>query len=150
MKFALYILFGLVLFLISVCGFKKYRNKSLFALAIGGVVNANFFHAGSYPIEMFGLPFGIDSIIYTLFVYCVIVMYFYDGKKSANVLAFSSIIAIVFSALMQLASDLFAFGSSIDAWKVFFTFMASVVASVVAIIVVLEVLDRIKNKVNNK
>ena len=129
-------------------GYKKFRSTTLYALAIGGVVNANFFHAGNYPIDCFGLPFGIDSIIYTLFAFCVILMFFNEGKGSAYLLAFSSIIAIFFSALMQLIADLLSLGSSMAVWNTFFTFCVSILASVIGVIVMLEILDKIKGKFN--
>lgn len=129
-------------------GYKKFRSTTLYALAIGGVVNANFFHAGNYPIDCFGLPFGIDSIIYTLFAFCVILMFFNEGKGSAYLLAFSSIIAIFFSALMQLIADLLSQGSSIAVWNTFFTFCVSILASIIGVIVMLEILNKIKSKFN--
>ena len=70
MNLLYFILFGLFIFLCSLIGGKKYRSTTLYALAIGGAVNANFFHAGFYPIDIFGLSFGIDSIIYSLFIFC--------------------------------------------------------------------------------
>ena len=146
MKFVLFLIFSLFIFLSVLLGGKKFRSTALYALAIGGVVNANFFHAGNYPIQIFGLPFGIDSIIYTLFAFCVIVMCLKEGKKSAYLLSFSSIIAIMFSALMQLISDLLSKGSSTAVWSTFLNFTVSSVASVIAIIVMLEILNLIKNK----
>lgn len=149
MNFFIFCLCGLVIFFSLLLGGKKYRSTALYALAIGGVVNANFFHAGSYPINCFGLPFGIDSIIYTLFVFCVIVMFIQETKSSAYLLGVSSIIAIVFSALMQLISDILSKGSSAIVWNSFLSFMISAFASVIAIIIMLEILNKIKNKVNN-
>ena len=149
MNFVFFVIFSLAVFLASLVCYNKYRATTLYALAIGGVVNANFFHAGNYPINCFNLPFGIDSIIYTLFVFCVVVMFIKDGKRPAYLLAFSSIIAIMFSAVMQLVSDLLSFGSSIDVWTTFFTFCISSVASVISIVVMLEILDKIKNKTNS-
>ena len=118
-------------------------------MAIGGAVNANFFHAGNYPINCFGLPFGIDSLIYTLFVFCVVVMLLKENKKSAYLLAFSGIIAIMFSALMQLISSLLSVGCSEYVWNTFFTFVISCIASVIALFVMIETINKIKHKFNN-
>jgi len=119
MNFVLFIIFSLTVFLISLVGYKNFRSTTLYALAIGGVVNANFFHSVNYPINCFGLPFGIDSVIYTLFIFCVVVMYIKEGKKEAYTLAISSIIAIMFSALMQLIAQLLSKGSTLIVWKSF-------------------------------
>ena len=149
MTFVYYLLFSLVVFLSALIGYKKFRSTTLYALAIGGVVNANFFHGGNYPIMCFGLPFGIDSIIYTLFVFCVIVMFVKVGKKSAYTLAFSSIIAIMFSALMQFFATLLSGVGMETLWPTFLTFCVSSVASVIAMIAVLEILSLLKNKTNS-
>lgn len=148
MNFILFLFFSISIFLLSLVGYKKYRSTTLYALAIGGAVNANFFHAGKYPIDCFGLPFGIDSIIYTLFAFCVIVMLLKEDKKSAYLLAISSIIAIMFSAFMQLISDLLSFGNYDSVWQTFGTFLVSSIASVIAIVAMLETISRLKNKVN--
>lgn len=148
MNLIYFLIFTVCVFLCALVGGKKYRNTTLYALAIGGVVNANFFHAGNYPIYCFGLPFGIDSIIYTLFVFCVIVMFVKEGKGQAYLLAVSSIVAILFSAIMQLVADILSKGSSLVVWLTFLNFVISALASVVAIIIMLEVLDKLKNKIN--
>ncbi len=148
MNFIWFILVCVAVFLSVLLGGRKYRSTALYALAIGGVVNANFFHAAAYPIDCFGLPFGIDSIIYTLFVFCVIVMLLKSSKKEAYILADSSIIAIMFSALMQLFADLLSKGSTVSVWNTFLLFVTSSVASTIAIIVMVEVLSRLIKKLN--
>lgn len=148
LNFILFILFSLAVFALSLIGYKNYHSTTLYALAIGGVVNANFFHAGAYPINCFGLPFGIDSIIYTLFAFCVMVMLLKENKKSAYLLAFSSIIAILFSAAMQLFADLFSKGSSKTVWTTFISFSISAIASVIAVAVTVEFIERFKKRFN--
>ena len=148
MGFLFFLLFGAGVFSLSLIGHKKYHNTTLYALAIGGVVNANYFHAGNYPIDCFGLPFGIDSLIYTLFAFCVIFMLLNDSKKSAYLLAASSIIAIVFSAVMELAAKLLAGEAFLPAWEIFDSFMISAFASVVAVVVAVEVIEKQKGKWN--
>ena len=94
----------------------------------------------------FGLPFGIDSIIYSVFAYCVILMFLKLNKREAYILTFSSVIAIMFSALMQLIADLFTIGSCFSVWKTFLNFFVSSVASLIAVWIMLEVLNRLKKK----
>lgn len=148
LTFLLFAAFSIGVFLLSLVGYNKYRSTTLYALAIGGVVNAGFFHAGAYPIECFHLPFGIDSIIYTLFAYCVIVMWIKDSKQSAYLLAFSSIIAILFSATMQLVADLFSNGSSWLTWSDFLFFVSSALSSAIAVIAAVEILEACKRKLS--
>ncbi len=149
MNFVWFVAFAVVIFLTVLLGGVKYRTTALYALAIGGVVNANFFNAVSYPIEILGLSFGIDSIIYTLFIFCVIVMLIKEGRASAYLLAWSSIIAILFSALMQFVSDLLSVGSFALAIDTFLSFIFSIVASIITIVAVVEVLERLKGKLSS-
>ena len=148
MDFLFFLLFGVGVFSLSLIGHKKYHNTTLYALAIGGVVNANYFHSGNYPIDCFGLPFGIDSLIYTLFAFCVMVMLLRQDKKSAYLLAVSSIIAILFSALMELAAKALAGGDIVEAGTVFELFLISAVASVIAVIAAVETVHRLREKCN--
>ena len=69
MIFVLLILISFLIYSLTVVGYKKFRQTTLYALAIGGAVNANFFHALNYPIYCFGLPFGLNNIIYPLFAF---------------------------------------------------------------------------------
>ena len=49
MNFVWFLIFGLIVFLMSLICYESFRSTTLYALAIGGAVNANFFHAGNYP-----------------------------------------------------------------------------------------------------
>ena len=149
MKIIFLIILAIICFSLVWVGGKKYNSTALYALAIGGAVNANFFHAGKYPINCFGLNFGIDSIIYTLFIFCVIVMYFKYGKKEAYILTASSLIAILFSALMQLIADFLSLENFTSSWLPFVLFLTSCFASLIAIIATLELLNFLdKLKIN--
>lgn len=148
MNFTLFVAIGIVIFALVLLGGRKYRSTALYALAIGGVVNSNFFNSTNYPIDCFGLPFGIDGIIYTLFIFCVIVMLIGEGRRSAYLLAISGVIAILFSAVMQLISELLSRGITDASWITFAGFMISAFSSVVAITVTIEVVNRLKEKLN--
>lgn len=150
MNFIYFLIFSVVVFLLSLVCYEKFRSTTLYALAIGGAVNANFFHAGKYPIMCFGLPFGLDSIIYSLFAYCVIIMFLKTNKREAYILTFSSIIAIMFSAFMQLIAELYTIGSCYSVWIAFLNFFVSSAASLIAIWIMLEILNKLKTKTSNE
>lgn len=150
MNFLWFLIFSLIVFLMSLICYESFRTTTLYALAIGGAVNANFFHAGNYPIMCFGLPFGIDSIIYSLFTFCIVIMLLKTNKKEAYILSFSSIIAIMFSASMQLVSNLFTSGSTAIAWQTFLTFTVSAIASLIAIWAMIEIINYLKKKNANE
>lgn len=143
-------IFGLLLYSAVLIGGKKFRTTCLYALAIGGAVNANYFHAGNYPIDVLGYSFGIDSIIYNLFVFCVIIMLFQYGKKQAYTLSFSSIIAVMFAALYQFLADIFSNGYNLQAWRGFIDFTCSSIASVIVVFALIETIELLRNKTKLK
>lgn len=144
------IIIGILIYVSVLLGGKRFRNTALYALAIGGAVNANFFHAGNYPIDIFGLKFGLDGIIYNLFIFAIIVMLFKSNKGQAYLLSFSSIIAIMIAALFQLFADILSNGNNLNAWIVFSDFTASAFVSVIVVIIVLELLNFLRNKTRLK
>lgn len=148
MNLIFFLLFGVAIFALSLVGYGNYRSTTLYALAIGGVVNANYFYASAYPVCIFGLPFGIDSLIYTLFAFCVMTMLLQKGRREAYLLALSSIVAILFSACMELVARLFNEGSTPAVWRSFAVFFISAFASAVAVIAAVEVVNRVKKKHN--
>lgn len=150
MNFIYFLIFSIIVFSLSLVCYEKFRNTTLYALAIGGIVNANFFHAGKYPIICFGLLFGLDSIIYSLFAYCVIIMFLKANKREAYILTVSSVIAIMFSAFMQLVAELYTIGSCYSVWKTFLNFFVSSAASLIAVWIMLEILNKLKTKNTNE
>lgn len=147
-NFIYLLIFGLLIFTLSLIGYKKFHSTTLYALAIGAVVNANFFHAGFYPIDCFGLPFGIDSIIYTLFSFCIFVMYMRKGKKEALILSISSVIAIMISASFQLIATFLSKGSSYPMWQDFMSLFISSVSSLLGAFVGILFIDKFINRFN--
>lgn len=147
MNLLFFVLFAVGIFACSLIGYKKFFSTTLYALAIGGVVNSNFFNSLNFPIDIFGLPFGIDSIIYTLFTYCVILMYLRNGKKQAYYLSVSSVVAIVLSAVFELAANLLHGNiSEVAIWNKLFIFLFSAIASIISILACIDLLHIFERK----
>ena len=148
LNFIWFILFGIFVFSLTIIGYKKYHSTTLYALAIGGVVNANFFHAEYYPIYCFDLPFGIDSIIYTLFSFCVCYMYIKKGKKEGYTLTISSVVAIIISSIFQFMANLLSIGFSMSIVNDFLSLTVSAISSLIAAFLAIYLIDKLKNKYN--
>ena len=147
MKLLWFLLFGFGLFFALFIGGKKYRGTALYALAIGGAVNANFFHAANYPIDIFHLSFGIDAILYNLFIFCVIVMFFEKNKKEAYLLAISSIIATLLAGFFDSVAEILSNGGYFDgAFNCLINFSISSFSSVICVVIILELLDLFTKK----
>ncbi len=77
-------------------------SRTLISVAIGAAINANIFNSVSMPIEFGSMIFGIDSILYTLFIFTVIIKAKDYSVKDAKDLTISTIIAILVSAFIEL------------------------------------------------
>ena len=141
-----FILFAIIIFLATLIGYKKYFSTCLYALAIGGVVNSNFFTSLSHGIDIFGYEFGIDSIIYTLFIFCVILMFLRFDKKQAYILSISSCIAIALSGLLEFLANVLSGNYSSEVLYKFIAFIFSSLASIIAIILMIDILSKLKKK----
>ena len=73
----------------------------LFTIAIGFAINANIFNALTTPISFDVLIFSIDSILYTGFMFCVVVCAIEYGTRKAKILTSSAIAAILLSAVIE-------------------------------------------------
>ena len=144
---------ALIAFLLPIVLFerKQYWSLVISGLGVAGVVNANFFHSQDYPIDIFGLKFGFDAIIYTLFVYTVILNFLYYGKKSAIIYTVSGAAAVLLAGLIEAVTKTLAFVSDIDTWRKFLGFLTSALLTIicgVAMVFILDILKR-KHKVHN-
>lgn len=95
-------------FVLAVLGFvfitlvRKWHDYAiLFTIAIGFAINANIFHALSAPIYWGSLIFSIDSILYTGFMFCVVICANEYGIRKAKILTSSAIAAILLSAVIE-------------------------------------------------
>lgn len=127
-------------------GCKFFKVSAIYAIAIGSVVNANIFTSVSYPITVGGLTFGMNSVIYILFLFCVLIMFDDFGKKDASTLTFSSIAAIMFAAVIELITDFATGGYRVEFLIDFFSFLASSISTLVAVFLMIKLFDTLKIK----
>lgn len=85
--------------------FRHWHDSDVLILvAIGTAINANIFNSNVMPIEFCGLTFGIDSVLYTLFMFMVIIKAKDYSVKSAKSMALTTICAILVSAIIELCA----------------------------------------------
>ena len=95
------LIFGLVLicfFAIFILAKHFWGKDALFVIGIGGAIGANIYNINSYPLQIGNFIFGFDSIIYTFFIFCLLVMLINYGKESFNSILYSSVGSIFISA----------------------------------------------------
>lgn len=143
-------LIGLAIFLcvITAVTFKLFNTNALYVIAIGCAVASNVYNISELSIYLWGLQFGIDSIAYTYFVFCVFLMQFYYGKKDAVVLTFCTVGSICLTGLFAFVSDWIATGIDSNMVWGFVSYIVSAVATYIAMNISGMVLEKLKNKIN--
>lgn len=142
------VLASLVVFLATTICFEKKNVWSTIigAIGVGGVVNSNFFNAADYPIDVFGWSFGVDSIIFTLFIFTVILKYLYWDRKEAYTYSLSAAGAVLFAAIIEVSANAFSSGHSEHIWRKFGGFAVSVIGTIAACVAIIEIMHAIKKK----
>lgn len=148
MELIYFILLEIIVFLITIFANKRWGKDALFTIGIGCAIGANVYNIGNYPINAIGLTFGIDSIIYTLFIFCIVLCQISYGKKSAINLLFTVICAILLTALLQFSAGLISFGIGADMLWGFASFIISAIATGACGFISIIVFDKLKTKLN--
>ena len=119
----------------------------LLAVAIGCAVNANIFNPYTAPIVVGPFTFSIEIVLYTLFMYTIIVRILDYSYKDAKTMTFTSIAAILISAFIELVAFLMTQGDVWQAFKSFAIYLFSSIGTIVGvwIMVLITILCRKKN-----
>lgn len=114
--------------------FRQWRDvDTLVLVAIGTAINSNIFHAVNMPSEFHGMIYGIDSILYSLFMYTI----YLRGKKSiiqAKRMTFTTVQAILLSAVIELLAKSLNNGSVTPAILISFSnYVVSCASSILCV-----------------
>lgn len=137
-------IFIIVCFLIVAVAIRFFPKDATFTIAIGAVIGANIYTALTYPIEMFGITFGIDSIVYTLFLFCLLLMHESYGKKSMRVVLYTALFSIFFTAFLFFMGNLSQGGYSNALLVTFLSYIFSIVGTFCAAWVMIWLYDKFK------
>ena len=146
MNFIFLILFCIFGYGTLVLGSLKWKNSILYTVAIGCVVNANIFNSVDYPISIGNLVFGMNSVIYVLFLFSILIMYIDFGKKNAITLIICSIGGIAFASIIQLLTNIASNGFQIKYVYDLIAYFASCISSFVAGLILIKLFDYFKQK----
>ena len=137
-----------LVFVILAVALKIFPKDSSFTIAIGAVIGANIYSATAYPIFIGGLVFGIDSIVYTIFAFCLLFMYINYGKRDMKVVLYTSIFSIFFTAFLFFMGNLSQSGYSTELLLNFVSYFASIVATFLAVLVMVKAFEVVRTKTN--
>ena len=147
MGFALLVIYMFVAFGLTTLFRRWIDAPTLFAVAIGCAVNANIFNPITAPVELGSLAFSIEIILYTLFMYTIIVRILDYGYKAGKVMTLTSLAAIVVSAIIELVSNLATSGFTAGAFKLSATYLFSCLGTIVGVWVMVLIAIKLR-KVN--
>lgn len=132
-------LVGIAIFCVTaiVLGLKWFGKDALYVLAFGLAIGSNVYNIGNYGFYIGDYLFGIDSIIYTMFVFCVILAYLKYGVATAKNLVISIMCSIMLTGLLQFVASWVSVGFSSGIVWGLVSFALSAIATGVAIWVAL-------------
>ena len=139
-----FIVFGLTTF------FRRLSDiNTLISVAIGAAINANIFTAAKMPVCFGGFVFGIDSILYTLFMFTVVFMAVDHSPKDAENMSISTVVAIIISAFIEVLANWYYGTLNYGTIQNFINFIISSIATAVGIYCLLGVYSKlVARKVN--
>lgn len=144
------VIFSLVGFSLTVLFRHISDSRTLISVAIGCAISANIYTSESVPVVHGGLIFGIDSILYSLFICAVIYKAMDYSVKDAKDMAISTIIAILISALIELFATWSYTGLGKGAFNIFLGYLFSAIGTLAGVWLMLGFYQAAKRKGFNK
>ena len=140
-------------FLISLISFvfitlirKKYDYAMLYTISISFAINANIFNSLTAPIYCGPIVFSIDSILYTGFMYCVIVCAHEYRIRNSKILTSATIAAILLSASIEFLAKTSSTGFQTEYLLNFLSYFFSAVGTFAGVWLMLFVYKFLQNK----
>ena len=133
MRLALLIIFAIVAYGLTTLFRRWIDIPTLLAVAIGCAVNANIFTPLNSGFVVGPFSFSIESILYTLFMYTVIIRILDYGYKDAKRMTFTSVAAIIISAIIELVALLVRDGANAETFKSFSYYLFSSVGTILGV-----------------
>lgn len=142
-------IFTFLAFAIFFVGLKLFHKDAIFTIAIGTLIGSNIYNVNAFPIIIGKLQFGMDSIIYTIFIFCMLLMYVDYGKKACNLLLYTSIFSLFFTAFLAFMGNYAMSGITADLVWDSLSYIYSIVATFFAVWLMILTFDFfIKKRVN--
>lgn len=146
MGFALLVIFMFVAFGLTTLFRRWIDIPTLIAVAIGCAVNANIFNPITAPVPLGSLTFSIEIVLYTLFMYTIVIRILDYGYKAAKTMTFTSIAAILISAFIELVANLATKGFTAESFKLFSYYLFSSVGTIIGVWVMIWITIKCREK----
>ena len=146
MGFALLVIFMFVAFGLTTLFRRWIDIPTLIAVAIGCAVNANIFNPLTAPVPLGSLVFSIEIVLYTLFMYTIVIRILDYGYKAAKTMTFTSIAAIIISAFIELVANLASNGFTAESFKLFSYYLFSSIGTIIGVWVMIWITIKCREK----
>ena len=133
MRFALLIIFAIVAYGLTTLFRKWIDIPTLLAVAIGCAVNANIFTPLNSGLVVGPFSFSVESVLYTLFMYTIVIRILDYGYKDAKRMTFTSVAAIIISAIIELVALLVRDGANVVTFKTFSYYLFSSIGTILGV-----------------
>jgi hypothetical protein len=145
MNFLYLLLIAVIISAAFILIYPFWKSNATACFGVGGALTANFFNIGTYPLIVGSLVFGLDSVLYSFFVFTVILSFLKENKKSAMNLMLSAVGAILFLTFVQLVATISSGDFSNFLWN-FGSYIISSVATFLCIFIMLYFTQKLKEK----
>ena len=146
MDFALIIIFMFVAFALTTLCRRWIDIPTLLGVAIGAAVNANIFNPIKCGFEVGPCVFSIEVVLYTLFMYTVVVRVFDYGYKDAKRMTLTTVAAIIISAIIELFAECAKQGFVGQVFKDFSYYVFSSIGTIVGVWVMVLITIQLRKK----
>ena len=141
-----FVIFLVCVFFILGVALRLFPKDAAFTIAIGAVIGSNIYNCSAYPIEIGGLVFGIDSIVYTIFAFCLLFMHIFYGKKDMKVVLYTSMFSIFFTAFLFFMGNISQSGYTDGIMLNFLSYLSSILATYLAVFAMVWVYEKLRGK----
>lgn len=146
MDFLFLVLTAVLVFAILIVFNRFWGKDALFVVGIGCAIGSNIYNVGDYGIVIGNLVFGIDSVIYTVFVFVVLLCLKNYDEKSAFTLLYSAMGSIMLSALLMFIASWASAGFASNLIWGFVSYLISVIATFVALFTTIKLFKYFEGK----
>ena len=135
-----------MIFVILIVSNRFWGKDALFVVGIGCAIGSNIYNVGDYGIVIGNLVFGIDSVIYTVFVFVVLLCLKNYDEKSAFTLLYSAMGSIMLSALLVFIASWASAGFASNLIWGFVSYLISVIATFAALFITIKLFKYFEGK----
>ncbi len=146
MDFLFLVLTAVLVFAILIVSNRFWGKDALFVVGIGCAIGSNIYNVGDYGIVIGNLVFGIDSVIYTVFVFVVLLCLKNYDEKSAFTLLYSAMGSIMLSALLMFIASWASAGFASNLIWGFVSYLISVIATFAALFTTIKLFKYFEGK----